>query len=41
MSLIMLFAVKGKIARFAEKGCLGSHGGDLFSDATTQIIKEQ
>lgn len=37
----MLLAVKGKIARFAEKGCLGSHGGDLCSDATTQIIKEQ
>lgn len=41
MSLIMLLTVKGKIARFAGQGCLGSHGGVLFTDAATKIIKEQ
>lgn len=38
MSLIMLLTVKGKIARFAGQGCLGSHGGVLFTDAA---LKEQ
>lgn len=41
MSLIMLLAVKGKIARFAEQCCLSSHGGALFSDASTEIMKGQ